>query len=283
MAFDGGVSWHHFMALDDIRVHFPGVRLVLFDAVGTVLTPRRPVAEVYHLHGSRFGSRRTLDQTRDRFHAALQRNAGRAIEPRWEGRPARYSAWLRANTDEGREFLRWRRIVADVFDDIPDRSGELFLELWRHFARAEAWEVQPEWGDVRTALEKLGVQVGIASNFDQRLACLAEELRPLRDLRHLYYSSRLGVSKPDPRFYRAIERQSGLGGSSILLIGDDPLHDVIAPRQLGWQGLWWNPPELADTAKTDTAKNDTAKNDSFGELPRLGRFCDLLRFSPCDK
>jgi putative hydrolase of the HAD superfamily len=256
------------MVSDGFRWRFPAVELILFDAVGTVLTPRRPVAEVYHEYGERFGSQRTRNQIRDRFHWALQRNAGRAIQPSWEGRPVRVSPWLRANTNESRELRRWHRIVADVFDDVPDRAGELFFELWQHFAQAEAWEVHPDWSETQTTLQRLGLQVGIASNFDQRLLHLAEELHPLKGLRHLFVSSRLGVSKPDPRFYQAIERQTGFGGPSILLIGDDPLHDVIAPRQAGWQALWWSPNEQAVGMKN---------------LPRLRRFSDLIRFSPCDE
>src|SRR5690606_2262520 len=89
---------------------------------------------------------------------------------------------------------------------------------------------------------------GLASNFDHRLVTLCKRFEALRDLDYIFCSSEIGVSKPDPRFYRAIERRTGFRGEQILLVGDDPLHDVRAPGHLGWKTLLWEPhPNVGST------------------------------------
>jgi putative hydrolase of the HAD superfamily len=217
------------------------VRVILLDAVGTVLHPRRPVAEVYHETGRAFGSRRTIEQVRSRFAEALERYSGRAIWPRMDGQPAGHSCLLRADTSERREQGRWRRIVGFVFDDVPEGIEPLFDHLWNYFACPDHWRVREEFGDVRHTLESRGYRIGLASNFDHRLHPICEGIPSLQNLAYLLYSSQLGVSKPDPRFYRQVERQIGFRGASILMIGDDFLHDVTGPRRLGWQTIHCSP------------------------------------------
>ena len=218
------------------------VRLVLMDAVGTVLYPRRPVAETYRSAGCQFGSHRTLEEIRARFSEALQRYSGRCVISSCGEHAPSWQPLLRANTSELREVQRWRRIVGHVFDDIPSkRVDPLFRMLWDYFAQPDHWSVPDELLDVRKALHQRGIRFGLASNFDRRLVGLCRQLDPLKNLPYLFCSSELGVSKPDPRFYRAIERRTGFRGPQILLVGDDRLHDVTAPRQFGWQTLLWTP------------------------------------------
>src|SRR5207249_1370969 len=78
---------------------------VVFDAVGTLIHPDPPAAEVYAAAGQRFGSRHAADAIRTRFRAAFAREE--AVD---------HAAGHR--TDDAREIRRWQAIVATVLDDV---------------------------------------------------------------------------------------------------------------------------------------------------------------------
>jgi putative hydrolase of the HAD superfamily len=195
------------------------VQAVLFDAVGTLIFPRPPVADVYHAAGQRHGSRRDRLDVAERFAAAF---AGyRDVDA----------------TDEAREQRRWRSIVGSVFADIPRGQDALFLELWDHFALPGSWavfdDVAPAWAD----LERRGIQVGIASNFDARLMPLCKSLAPLNRAAWLFYSSAIGWPKPAPPFFQYVQQTMNVSPGEILLVGDDQVADVDGARAAGWQAV----------------------------------------------
>jgi putative hydrolase of the HAD superfamily len=195
------------------------VRAVLFDAVGTLVRPDPPVADAYHAAGRRFGSRLDREVIRHRFAAALARHAA--------GGP----------TSEPNERIRWQRVVAEVFHDVPAAASDLFAALWDHFASPAHWRVYDDVAEAWRALEARGYILGIASNFDDRLAGICAGSGPLARCKRFFLSSRVGFAKPDARFYAAVERELGLPAEKLLLVGDDPLSDVAAPRAAGWQAL----------------------------------------------
>ena len=51
-------------------------------------------------------------------------------------------------------------------------------------------------------------------------------------------SQRVGVIKPDPRFFRAAETALGTQPSRILHVGDDWAADVVGARRAGWRVAW---------------------------------------------
>ena len=120
-----------------------GVRAVLFDAVGTVLYPDPPPAAAYHQAGQRFGSRLSVAEVARRYETAFRRQEGLDLAA-GEGR-----------TDEAREEQRWRQIVTDVFDDVPDVEA-LFRHLWAYFASPAHWAVYPDVPAAWQALEEWG-------------------------------------------------------------------------------------------------------------------------------
>src|SRR5206468_12322464 len=109
-----------------------GVRAVVFDAVGTLITPDPPAPVVYAEIGRKYGSRLDLDVITARFRAAF----------RAEEEIDRAAGW---RTDESREERRWRSIVAATLGDVSDTEA-CFRELWQHFARPTAWQCDPSPG-----------------------------------------------------------------------------------------------------------------------------------------
>jgi len=201
--------------------------LVFFDAVGTLIHPEPPAPVVYAAVGRRFGSR--LDETTVsfRFRAAFRRQE-----------EADHAGNLR--TDEGREVARWRAIVREVFDDIPD-AERCFQELYAHFASAVAWRGESEAAEVLAALAARGFLLGIASNFDHRLRGLVEKMPALRPVQHLVISSEIGWRKPAPEFFAAMCRQAASPPEQILYVGDDLANDYVGAKASGLQAVLLDP------------------------------------------
>jgi len=201
-------------------MHEP-IRAVLLDAVGTVIQPRPDVIEVYTAAGKRHGSHCDTRTIRTRFHDAVAKHFHD-----------------KGTTNERHEYARWRQIVADVFDDVPDRFELIFRELWDHFADPRHWslydDVLPAWKLWRAR----NLVIGIASNFDARLFNICRAWEPLNDADHLFCSSRIGYSKPRAEFFAHIEQQLGIPGNQLLMVGDNFTNDVEAARAAGWQAAW---------------------------------------------
>ena len=167
-----------------------GIRAVFFDAVGTLIHPEPPVAEVYQAVGRRHGSRLDVGGVAARFARAF------AAEEQADCRSGQ-------RTDEERERRRWQAIVAAVLDDVDDPSG-CFRELHEHFGRPAAWACPAGTTEALHDLAVRGYVLGVASNFDRRLRSVAGGLAPLRAVRHLVISSEIGYRKPAAPFFEEV-------------------------------------------------------------------------------
>jgi putative hydrolase of the HAD superfamily len=205
--------------------------VVFFDAVGTLIHPKPSAPAMYAAVGRRFGSR--LDETAltARFRAAFRRQE-----------EADYAAGL--HTSEEREIARWRAIVLEVLDDVPDPEA-CFQELYAHFARPDAWRCTAGTKEVLHALSARGHVLGLASNFDRRLHYLVEALPPLRSIRHLVISSEIGWRKPAANFYAEMCRQAGSPAQEILYVGDDFANDYEGARAAGLRAVLLAPRDRA--------------------------------------
>lgn len=223
------------------------VAAVLFDAVGTLIEPDPPVAVAYESAARPLGSSLSVDEILRRFRAAFARQE-RLDATQFGGR-----------TDEPRERRRWQTIVAEVFDDVADGEA-LFAALWRHFAEPESWRLCPGAADCWQELAARGLTLGVASNFDGRLESVCAGLEPLAGCRQLFISSRLGVRKPDPAFFAAIEAKLQIAPGRLLLVGDDLTNDYQAARAAGWQSVLVDPHASCDVE---------CGIRSLAELPKL--------------
>ncbi len=199
------------------------VRWILFDAVGTLIYPDPPVAVAYQSVARQFGAELAADAIRERFAAAHCREFSGA------------GGLAREATSEAGERRRWRRIVAAVLHDVPDAAGAPFEQLWRHFAQPASWRL---FDDVLPTLKELaarGYRLAIASNFDSRLLAIAQGHLLLAYCEHVFISSEIGFSKPDPRFFTAAQAQLAAPPSAILLVGDDLENDYWGAAAAGWR------------------------------------------------
>jgi putative hydrolase of the HAD superfamily len=206
---------------------------VLFDAVGTVIYPRQPVAETYFRFGSEFGSRLKLDEVQSRFLDTRQ-SVFSADDVHFRGE-------LSIPSSDEIEKLLWFELVRKVFVDVPDIDA-LFGRLWNYYSQPDHWLVYDDVPACLASLVETGARIGLASNFDSRLAAIVNSEPALQKFDWVFYSSAVGFRKPDSRFYKAIE--STIVGEyesdltpRFLMVGDHQINDVLAPARLGWSSI----------------------------------------------
>ena len=220
---------------------------IIVDAVGTIIDPSPPVAEVYAAAALRQGLAVDVREVKARFGRHF-----RDDEVDDQRGPM--------VTDEGIESRRWRRIVGCVLPGLPD-PDRAFAELWDHFGRPSAWRCFPDVAAGLRALRDAGFPVRIASNFDGRLREVAAGLPDLDGFGDvLIISSEVGYRKPHPNFYRAACASLGLPADRVLCVGDDPENDVLGPERAGLRG-----------ALLDRDGRCPVGLTAFADLPALAR------------
>ncbi|MHC2070221.1 HAD family hydrolase [Bremerella sp. T1] len=210
----------------------PRPKVILLDAVGTVIESFPSVAAAYQSAALSIGLGRDIDQLKTRFREAIRRYSVQAFQAsRGQADPLQ--------TDEAAERQRWLAIVSYVVDPPEHLQLDLFEKLWDHFADPQHWRVFP---DVSPALSKLaaaGFRLGLASNFDERLRPIVAQHFPAFDL-CLFISSEMGWVKPSHHFYESATTQLNVAPDEVLLIGDDWENDVESPKNFGWQTIFLN-------------------------------------------
>jgi putative hydrolase of the HAD superfamily len=200
------------------------IRWIVFDAVGTLITPSPSVAEAYHRVGAEFGSRLDVAEVGRRFREFFVLSETACFPPERYGR-----------TSEPEERERWRWIVEHVFDDV---GGTCYERLWDHFASPGAWRL---FDDVPATIERLtadGYRLAMASNFDARLHGLCDTMSVLQEIAPRLVSSEVGYRKPAAPFYEAVIAACDVAADSILMVGDDWEADIVAAKQAGLQAQW---------------------------------------------
>lgn len=217
---------------------YPGIQAIVFDAVGTLIVPARPVATTYREIGNRFGAQLSHGEVKERFHAAFQQEEELDRQADWR-------------TSEARERERWRNIVAAVLKEANDPEA-CFQKLYAHFARPEAWRVNAEAEATLTDLAARHFWLGVASNFDHRLRDVLRGLPALKTLQGFVVSSEVGWRKPSPRFFDVVRLQAKCSPGAILFVGDDWTNDVQGASASGMVPVFFDPATRVRRHQTST-------------------------------
>src|SRR5690606_5084401 len=133
----------------------------------------------------------------------------------------------------------WERLVDQVFDGLihPPPSTTFFPELYAEFGRAAAWRLFDDVFPVLDALAARGVDLGIVSNWDERLRPLLEELRLSRYFNCIVISCETGFTKPSRVMFEEALRLLGRPASAVLHVGDGLAEDFGGARNAGLAAL----------------------------------------------
>lgn len=203
------------------------IRAVFVDAVGTVLFPEPSVSGTYAHFANLHGANLTEQTVRERLMPAYIK------QEKIDGK----NSWT---TNEARERERWHQIITEVLPE-ADRDA-CFQALWNHYSTPAAWRVGVDVGPVLRSLAQRGLVLGMASNFDARLANLTAhypELAPV--VPRLIVSSVVGHRKPGRAFFDHVIQQAGCQPHEILYIGDDIRNDYEGAQSAGLEPLLLTP------------------------------------------
>ncbi|HEY9670289.1 MAG TPA: HAD-IA family hydrolase [Waterburya sp.] len=201
-------------------------KVIFLDAVGTLFGVRGSVGEVYGAIAQEFG----VNVPPDRLNKAFFHAFAAAEPPVFPG----------VNPDEipQCEFEWWRVIAqrtfqkAGVLNQFPD-FDDFFDALYTYFATAEPWFIYP---DVLCALEawrRIGIQLGIVSNFDSRLDLVLESLQLKEFFSSITISTQVGFAKPDPQIFTLALQKHHCDAKDAWHIGDNWKQDYQGAKAAG--------------------------------------------------
>lgn len=198
------------------------IRAVVFDAVGTVMYPSPPMANVYQdAIAKHCGMQLDVERIRQTVNSALSQ---RGLSPD-------------LTTDESREHQFWQDVIKELCGDHEARQA-CFDDLYNRFQHPESWSC---FEDVPECINRLladDVTMAIASNFDSRLHPVLDGLAPLSPIPHRFVSSEIGWRKPAQHFFQHVCDQLQLHPASILFVGDGLTNDVLGAHQAGCRSVW---------------------------------------------
>ncbi len=203
------------------------IRVMTFDAAGTLIRLVHPPGKVYAERGLPFGYE--LDPVR------LQ-NAFRTV---WEKIPP--PAEGVSQTDDDRDW--WRVLVAQTMIEAGyriDRFDDYFEAVYEQFRLPGVWGLFPDVQNVLFQLSRAGIRLGIISNFDRRLYDILADLGVRDRFEHLIISSEIGFRKPAAQIFEVALHRFGVQASEILHVGDEFDSDFAGARAAGFHAFLVN-------------------------------------------
>jgi putative hydrolase of the HAD superfamily len=201
------------------------IRVVTFDAAGTLIRLLNPPGMTYAETARLFGYNLDPDRVQDAFRITWKTFAP---PPESDGpRP-----------DDDRDW--WRELVARTMEAAHYRIvpfDDYFARVYETFSCPGVWELFPDVPPILTELIRLRIRLGVLSNFDRRLYDILAQLSVLDLFEHVIISSEIGIRKPAARIFRAAAQQFNVEANEILHVGDEPVSDFAGARAAGLDAL----------------------------------------------
>ncbi|KAH7557140.1 hypothetical protein JRO89_XS11G0058200 [Xanthoceras sorbifolium] len=195
-------------------------KALLVDAVGTLLVPSQPMAQIYREIGEKYGVEYSEHEILNRYR--------RAYEQPWGRSRLRY-------VNDGRPF--WQFIVSSSTGCTDSRY---FEELYNYYTTEKAWHLcDPEAEKVFKALRKSGVKLAVVSNFDTRLRSVLRALNCDNWFDAVAVSAEVEAEKPNPTIFLKACELLGVKPEDAVHVGDDRRNDIWGARDAGCDAWLW--------------------------------------------
>ena len=203
-------------------------RFAYFDAGGTLIRPAPSVGEIYAAAGAPFG----LAAEATQIEAAFREIWPVHVSARGQGP-------LTLGQDDEATQTWWRALVMRVLERVGFNGDfeACFRACYDAFSRSSAWHVFEDVLPTLGRLEKLGVPVGVLSNWDYRLDRLLHALNLAHRFHPIIVSADVQIEKPDPRIFELACTQVGLRPNQVVYVGDQVALDVDPAEALGMRAL----------------------------------------------
>ena len=205
-------------------------KVIFLDAVGTLFGVRGSVGEVYSAIANQFGVTVPAETLNEAFFAAFAATS----PPIFPGNdPEEISEC---------EFEWWRVIAlrtfqqAGVLNDFDDFT-DFFDYLYHHFATEQPWFIYPDVIPALSAWRRIGIQLGVLSNFDSRLLFVLKALKLEEYFTSVTVSTLTGVAKPDPQIFAKALEKHYCDAKDAWHIGDSFKEDYQGAKAAGLRAI----------------------------------------------
>lgn len=206
-------------------------KVIFLDAVGTLFGVKGSVGEVYQTLAQQAAGvvapAHTLDQAFYHCFAQATPMAFPELSP-VEIPHREYLWWLNIAKDTFRR--------ANIFHEFND--FEAFFEgVYQHFATAAPWGVYPDTLNSLKRWQRLGISLGIISNFDSRIYTVLKALDLAPYFQTITISTEAGAAKPDPTIFTTALQKHSCKPQEAWHVGDSYHDDLQGAKAAGLQGI----------------------------------------------
>ncbi|WP_454061798.1 HAD-IA family hydrolase [Candidatus Nitrospira salsa] len=232
------------------------IKVVFFDAAGTLIHINGSVADVYLQYAKKYGVQPTPD-----LKSAIQSAFSQAFQ---QAPPAIFHVSQPEKLKQC-ERLWWFDIVHAVFYRVGmfERFDDYFEEVYEAFGTGLHWKADPEVFPVLQTLKDLGYELGIISNFDTRLFQILDDLSLRSFFDTVTISSLVQSVKPSKQIFHFALNEHVVEPHEALHIGDSVKDDWEGAVQAGLHAVLLN--------GTGKSSHSAQSIQSFTQLPELLR------------
>lgn len=205
-------------------------KVIFLDAVGTLFGVRGSVGEIYSVIANQFG----VQVPADDLNAAFFQAFAASTPPIFPGNDPEEIPEC--------EFEWWRVIAlrtfqqAGVLNQFADFT-DFFDQLYHHFATAQPWFVYPDVIPALEAWRRIGIQLGVLSNFDSRLNFVLKALKLEEYFTSVTISTQTGFAKPDPQIFTVALEKHFCEAQDAWHIGDSFKEDYQGAKSAGLKAI----------------------------------------------
>ncbi len=191
------------------------VHTVTFDVGGTLISPSPSVGHVYAEMAARYGVKADAAALTDGFKRA------------WK-----------AKTEFNYSEEAWYGLVRNTFGPLaPKLPDAFFPAVYRRFIDAEVWSVHEDALAVLDELASRDFNLGVISNWDERLRPLLKNLKLTPYFQAITVSCEVQFPKPEGVIFEQALRSLGAAPGAVLHVGDSRVEDADGARSAGLHGL----------------------------------------------
>jgi putative hydrolase of the HAD superfamily len=201
-------------------------KVIFLDAVGTLFGIRGSVGQVYGAIARQFGVEAPAQALNEAFFQAFATSQ----PPLFPGTEPEEIPQC--------EFEWWRVIALRTFQQVGVLNQfadftDFFDELYNHFATAEPWFIYPDVLPALEAWRRIGIQLGVLSNFDSRLYFVLKALKLEEYFTSVTISTKTGAAKPDPQIFATALEKHFCDAKDAWHIGDSFKEDYQGAKAAG--------------------------------------------------
>ena len=232
------------------------IKVVFFDAAGTLFHVKGSVGEVYLRYAEKYG----VPQS-----AGMVEKLNRAFREAFSQAPPSVFAVTQPEKLKQCERLWWFDIVHAVFYRVGmfDGFDDYFEDVHEAFGTADVWDVYAEAPETLETLKSRGYELGVISNFDTRFFSIFRALGLVRWFDSVTVSCTAGAVKPSPKIFHHALEQHVMDPAEALHVGDRQLEDYEGATGAGLSGI------LLD-------REGTVKDDKIPCIRHLGEMVGML-------